>query len=1102
MATVTKIVDKTLVNGSETFIYTINVSYSGLSAPAQSGKLVDFFPSKILYQLPQPGGQLVSITQTPVSGGHNVEFNFGNVNAGTSLSFTVACQFGPGRVDNDSFTNKADLYADSTIVATGTAPTVNLKLDENFTLMKVPDITAAVLPGQLITFNLILQNSNDPGAKISNVVVTDVLPPQLIPDTSFTPVGNDKGYFGYPDPTYNGLTGSWSGNTLNFTLPSYSGGGYAITFKATVASNVTPGQLITNTAMWTVNGTSRVNATVTMRVFENQASVFLKKGAPLYAELNKPIQYMVTTTNTGTVPLTNYVLTDTLPPEVNITKISFLSFPSTVPSYSLYVETSELPGTYKTVATNLSGSSIVYDLTPFIPAGKRVLSVRAILSSMTNQNVNTNLYLYGMVNNTATANQVIINTANMTAQSSIGNVTATSSAPTTLNGKSILNVQKNLVPQLSAYYPLNEFIINLIAQGNNGIIVNPTFADLLPLGLDYAPGNDYFSYFDRLQGVSFDSRNPGFPVPPPTTEITKNYEGTGRTLVRFKFNNFILLYQNNLSVNFGVVVTLNPPNSFVNYGYVGNPGNNAQIQGIAFTDAPDLDGDGIENEQIAQSLQTSGTILTTSEFSLEKWVKGNLATAFSKASSTTAGGDIVYNLNVTNNQDMDLKNIEMVDILPYVGDTGVILNTTPRGSQFNVYAAASVTAQIVNILGDPVNPNPVIKIEYSTSNNPVRFDETGTGTIGNGTWSLTPPADITTLASIRVTTDPSVILKPYERLIVTIQAKAPVGVALGKLAYNSYAVRADKVSGGVTSKMNPAEPNKVSVQIGSATQSSIGNFVWLDLNGNGLYDAAEPGVNGVTVELYDPNGTKFADTVTANDSNGNPGYYSFTNLAVGNYYVKFIPYGSYTLTVQQSSVANGSKPNQATGVTDQFTLAQNQILTTINAGVLLPPCSPPLIYASNQCLHLGDRFNPLTGVTATDCQENNITSDVKVISNNVDTTTAGIYYVTYAVTDARGQTTTKTIEVKVCAKSPYDQGITDLFESVALEQTALAHILNAEGEKIQKAKALKLSTEEMIAINGSVKGMTDAVTQLEMVLQGKLELFDCDSCGDNCCKDF
>ena len=33
------------------------------------------------------------------------------------------------------------------------------------------------------------------------------------------------------------------------------------------------------------------------------------------------------------------------------------------------------------------------------------------------------------------------------------------------------------------------------------------------------------------------------------------------------------------------------------------------------------------------------------------------------------------------------------------------------------------------------------------------------------------------------------------------------------------------------------------------------------------------------------------------------------------------------------------------------------------------------------------------------------------------------------------------------------QAVTDLLESIALEETALSHILNAEGEKIQKVLA-------------------------------------------------
>lgn len=69
------------------------------------------------------------------------------------------------------------------------------------------------------------------------------------------------------------------------------------------------------------------------------------------------------------------------------------------------------------------------------------------------------------------------------------------------------------------------------------------------------------------------------------------------------------------------------------------------------------------------------------------------------------------------------------------------------------------------------------------------------------------------------------------------------------------------------------------------------------------------------------------------------------------------------------------------------------------------------------------------------------------------------------------------------------QAITDLVESVALEEAALAHILNAEGEKIQAIVALATTAEELIAVNTSVEAMVQSVTALELVLKDKLSLF-------------
>ena len=80
------------------------------------------------------------------------------------------------------------------------------------------------------------------------------------------------------------------------------------------------------------------------------------------------------------------------------------------------------------------------------------------------------------------------------------------------------------------------------------------------------------------------------------------------------------------------------------------------------------------------------------------------------------------------------------------------------------------------------------------------------------------------------------------------------------------------------------------------------------------------------------------------------------------------------------------------------------------------------------------------------------------------------------------------------------QAITDLITSVALEQTALSHILNAEGEKIQKVvNADSPTTEEMLSVNTSVESMVESITRLEIVLQEKLALFKdclCTECPD------
>ena len=63
-----------------------------------------------------------------------------------------------------------------------------------------------------------------------------------------------------------------------------------------------------------------------------------------------------------------------------------------------------------------------------------------------------------------------------------------------------------------------------------------------------------------------------------------------------------------------------------------------------------------------------------------------------------------------------------------------------------------------------------------------------------------------------------------------------------------------------------------------------------------------------------------------------------------------------------------------------------------------------------------------------------------------------------------------------------------LLQSIALEETAISHILNAEGEKLQKAIAMGCEQKDLIRINKSVEDMVDKITSLEIVLKSKLDL--------------
>ena len=118
--------------------------------------------------------------------------------------------------------------------------------------------------------------------------------------------------------------------------------------------------------------------------------------------------------------------------------------------------------------------------------------------------------------------------------------------------------------------------------------------------------------------------------------------------------------------------------------------------------------------------------------------------------------------------------------------------------------------------------------------------------------------------------------------------------------------------------------------------NTIGDFVWEDLNGNGIQDAGEPGIPDVTVNLYECNSSNILRSTTT-DSDGK---YSFF-VDVANHYVEFILPAGYTFTQQNIGAddAIDSDADPVTGKTHCTTYGLDDY--TLDAGMVKPPPPEP-----------------------------------------------------------------------------------------------------------------------------------------------------------------
>ncbi len=443
--------------------------------------------------------------------------------------------------------------------------------------------------------------------------------------------------------------------------------------------------------------------------------------------------------------------------------------------------------------------------------------------------------------------------------------------------------------------------------------------DLLPVDLIYA-GNQ-----------TFDAGTAGVPAPDVFEQID-NYKNTGRTLLRWTWTSAGDFPRDSYAdIRYDTTVRNGAPMGSLGntFGMQHNAPIGERCTGSSVADVLDLDEDGSTADRRCTRNSTID-VQAVAQLVSSKVVKASCDADFTATSSgQLPGGAFQYKIDVTNVGTVPMEDFVLIDILPFVGDTGVI-DTTARGSQWTPSLVAPIAA-----------PSGVT-VYYSTSGNPCRGEVGGpTSSCDAPNWTTVAPTPISDVRSVKFEfTGPPAI--SYDKREMVLNMKAPAGINAGEFAYNSFAWRAYRSDLGTPLS---AEPNKVGTDLGSCTGASLGDYVWVDTNGDGIQNDGPTGLNNVQMFLYAPGmdgvpGTfddvQLGTTLTSMGPGGQSGWYSFPGLSAGDYYVCMDAPATYSITGPNlgGDSTQDSNVNPATGCSELITLAVNEDNPTIDAGLV------------------------------------------------------------------------------------------------------------------------------------------------------------------------
>ncbi len=934
-------VDRLIGNYEEVFVFSIDASFNGVEGSISSAEIRLFIPDFFTIFPGDIQKPFIGFREEVVPGGTNYVFDLGSIeDLGIAVRLGIGLLYQTNALNGTSYAMTSELWINGMKNTESQSESITLQAIPRFELSReqvLPNINAA--PGGIIFYRVQLENFGDLGSTVQNVSIRCNGDVDLQIDPNYTITGRDISSGSFTDPSADGIIGRVENNQIIFTLPQYRGTVYEFIYRCILSDDILIGSEINTTITWEIDNVPQEPDIATLTLGDPLSNAAISVYGPDYTLPNEKILYELNLHNTGNQKLQTVVFEINLPSDVKYESYTTGTFhigsikqDIDAPYTIRYTTTNGQSGILGTFNTSINS---FVDLSTLIGEGDNLSSLTIELVSL-DIGVRNKISpaLRGTVGGNAPLATTLLNRFQMTWLENETTIIRNGNQSAVVEDICVLNPLFSQSASGRPIRPGQTFRYTIGASCYNSRLNTPILATLLPNELEFI-GNESIAY-NEVFNMQVQ------PTLPPATVI-ENFTEKKETLVSFVFSeefSFNFTQKSVLRISFDVKVKPGAKGTITSTGILNSMESRTEIPSSVsiYEDVNNIAFDESVSIFYAQAPIISNAILFFVSTSSNKKVRGLLDNEYTEEpliGSTVSGGSIDYKIQITNIGNADLESIEVVDILPYQGDTGVIETGTPRNSQYHIYNISEVVARITDDTGSIQEDIP-FDIYYSTSRDPIRFggnfDLIGT----DDNWSLDPPEDLTSTQAIKVKTLDSLLL-PNQSLELLIKAIAPNNVPVDFVAWNTFAADVSYFDfNGTLQRMLAIEPEKVGIRIreNPPDKGMVTGFVWLDEDRNGLYENTETRLNDIGVVLYDEGGQPLQATFTTTTFDEKIGYYSFNNLDYGNYRVKFfIDTNHYRFTKQQSDFENGSSADSK-GIVPIFNLSAETDQKTIIAGIV------------------------------------------------------------------------------------------------------------------------------------------------------------------------